>query len=232
MDHAQNGTRSATLDQFAWCSQVISEFLRTFGQPEQLKDDLHDVANFGSDATLWIEPWADKIVAVRNYSQPFRMQPWKAQSEIELVGRCANLCGAWLMGVCWTTIFKEQPPFSTIHGAENFNQAVEQFINQHRSKLTKRVRSLSDKVHYPAWQTLAETMEIERSQILAAFAPKPSPALTREKWIELLEISLSSFERRIKDGDFTVLSSERGRWVLDIKKLPPKMQSPTYFDSV
>ncbi len=34
MDQTQNGTNAVTLDQFAWCSQIISEFLRTFGNPE------------------------------------------------------------------------------------------------------------------------------------------------------------------------------------------------------
>ena len=188
---------------------------------------MHNIANFGSDATLWIEPWADKIVAVRNYGQPFRVQPWKAQPEIELVGRCAKLCGAWLMGVCWTTIFKEQPPFATIHGAENFNQAVEHFIKQHRSKLTKRVRLLAEKVDYPAWQTLAETMEIERVSLLTAFQQKP-PLQSSRTWHEAGATPPSDYPA----GPLTGTKGQLVKWIIkktDHRLLNKPLRDGTYW---
>lgn len=166
MDNTPDTTGTATLDQFDYWSRAIAEFFRRFGEPERIKSDLHDIANFGADATLFMEPWADKIVLVRDGQQPVRIRPWKDDPDKEIVGRCANLCGAWLLGACWTIIFKEMPPFAKIKDVAAQYGALERFFDEHLDDLTKRIRFVEESKNYTEWLTLAEAMEIERVRLM------------------------------------------------------------------
>ena len=180
MDHTD-----ATLDQFDYCSKAIAKLFRTFGVPAEAESNLQAIAVWGADPTRWCESWVDRIAA----DEPVSIRPWKG-ADLEWSGRCANFTAAWLLAQLWQQLFPDNPQF------DDLKADVPKYIKKHRKKLTERWERLAKLMNRNEWITLAEKMEIERTQLLKQV--QSWPTLTPHDLRTLFHIEQDALVRRLK----------------------------------
>lgn len=231
----------ATLEEFDWCSRAIASLFHDFGMPDRIEGVLIAVAMLGPLKTAWVAPWSERIVSLLNKDkdggvEPVTIRPFAGSAENEnakFSDRCANYTAVWLVTLLWDYLFPEHPHFDHENKRE-----LPSYIGERFDVLEQRVSELAKQINHQEWLELAAKMQIERYLLRQSFEPRWSRPGTMKDWPAWhrkanCSGSWDSIKRWLRKGVYVEkLPRIKGQIILDINKLPLKMQSEEFWNSL
>jgi len=137
-------------------------FLKSFGEPKTLEDQLQHIALFGREESPdWATPWSAEIQRLLAISTPFSFQPWSG-CDHTISAVTASQAAFYLMGLLHREVFADS-------ALPDWNQAIAELTQQNRDYITanlprlqERVSSLFNCLNASEWLRLAATVDVER----------------------------------------------------------------------